>query len=112
MKIYHNKNCSKSCNALDYLKNNVNESIEIIEYLDSPRTKSELIEILKLLNSKPFDIIRTKEPLFIEKFINENYTDEQWIEILIQNPILIERPIVVKGNKAIIARPIEKILEL
>lgn len=112
MKIYHNNNCSKSCNALDYLKNNSTEPIEVVEYLNSPPTKLEFIEILKLLNAKPFDIIRIKEPLFIEKFTDKNYTDEQWIEVLIQNPILIERPIVVKGNKAIIARPIEKILEL
>ncbi|MCA0431064.1 MAG: arsenate reductase (glutaredoxin) [Bacteroidetes bacterium] len=112
MKIYHNNNCSKSCNALDYLKNNSTEPIEIVEYLNTPPSKLELIEILKLLNAKPFDIIRTKEPLFIEKFTDKNYTDEQWIEVLIQNPILIERPIVVKGNKAVIARPIEKILEL
>ena len=65
MKIYHNNNCSKSCNALDYLKNNSTEPIEIVEYLNTPPSKLELIEILKLLNAKPFDIIRTKEPLFI-----------------------------------------------
>ncbi len=108
MKIYHNINCSKSCNALDVLAKKQIE-VEVIEYLKNTPTKAELKEILKMLNCKAIEIIRTKEPLFIEKFADKNYNDEQWLEVLIQHPILIERPIVVKGNKAIIARPIEKL---
>ncbi|GEM70231.1 arsenate reductase (glutaredoxin) [Sphingobacterium mizutaii NBRC 14946 = DSM 11724] len=111
IKIYHNNMCSKSRAALNLLKDN-NEEIEIQEYLKEAPTKSELKEILKMLQMKPLELIRKNETLFKENYKDKNLTDEEWIEIMLENPVLIERPIVVKDGKAAIGRPIEKIIEL
>lgn len=72
----------------------------------------ELKSILKKLGLNVQDIIRKKEPLFLEKFKNKKLSDEKWIEILVKNPVLIERPIVMKGNMAVIGRPPENVLAL
>lgn len=111
MKIYHNNNCSKSCSVLDIIKQNGIQP-EVKEYINEPPTHIELQELLKLLGLTPLELIRQKEPLFQEKFLNKRFTDAQWIDIMVQNPILIERPIVISGSKAVIARPIERIFEL
>src|SRR5690606_1070618 len=111
IKIYHNNMCSKSRAALNLLKVN-NEEIEVQEYLKEAPTKSELKEILKMLQMKPLELIRKNETLFKENYKDKNLTDEEWIEIMLENPVLIERPIVVKDGKAAIGRPIEKIIEL
>jgi len=111
IKIYHNNMCSKSRAALNLLKDN-NEEIEVQEYLKVVPTKSELKEILKMLQMKPLELIRKNETLFKENYKDKNLTDEEWIEIMLENPVLIERPIVVKDGKAAIGRPIEKIIEL
>ncbi|MDP2385176.1 MAG: arsenate reductase family protein [Bacteroidota bacterium] len=102
--IYHKSSCSKSNCALNWLHENGYET-EIREYLKEVPTKKELKEILAKLGAKPIDIVRKKEPLFIEKFKGKNFTDAEWLQILIENPNLIERPIVVDGYNAIIARP-------
>lgn len=111
MKIYHNSQCSKSCGALEMLHQ---KGIipQVIEYLNTPPGKTELKELLAMLQLKPLELIRTKEPLFQQKFEGHTYSDEQWIDVMVEYPELIERPIVVYGNKAIIARPIEKVLDL
>jgi len=111
MIIYHNPRCGKSREALGILENSHCE-IRIREYLKSPPTKKELKELLAKLGCKAFEIVRQKEPLFIEKFLGKKFTDAQWIKILSENPILIERPIVIAGNKAIIGRPPELVLTL
>ncbi|MBI3500251.1 MAG: arsenate reductase (glutaredoxin) [Bacteroidetes bacterium] len=105
--IYHNTRCSKSRCALEILGKK-KEQIKIIEYLKTPPSEKELKSILKKLGMKAEEIIRRKEPLF-RKFQNKNFSEEQWLKILAANPVLIERPIVVKGNHAIIARPPEKV---
>src|ERR1700741_5541369 len=102
--IYYKSNCSKSNCALDWLHEKGYEA-EVREYLKEVPTKKELKEVLAKLGMKPFDIVRKTEPLFIEKFKGKKFTDAEWIQILIENPILIERPIVVDGYSAIIARP-------
>ena len=111
IKIYHNNMCSKSRAALNLLKDN-NEEIEIQEYLKEVPSKAELKEILKMLQMKPLELIRKNETIFKENYKDQNLTDEEWIDIMIENPVLIERPIVVKDGKAAIGRPIEKIIEL
>lgn len=111
MKIYHNQKCSKSCAALDLLKQNGFEP-EIINYLEEVPSKAELTQILQMLKIEPIELIRTKEPLFEQKFKNLSLSKEEWIEIMIENPSLIERPIVVNQGRAVIGRPIERILSL
>ncbi|MCD6066051.1 MAG: yfgD [Bacteroidetes bacterium] len=107
--IYHNTMCSKSRCALDWLKEKGYET-EVRQYLKEIPTKKELKELLARLDMKPFDIVRQNEELFIKKFKGKKFTDAEWLQILIEHPILIQRPIVVDGYKAIIARP-EDVLE-
>lgn len=111
MKIYHNDQCSKSNLALELIKKN-GENYQIVDYLGQPPTKKELIEILAMLNLKPADIVRKKGSVFFNKYDGKTFSDDQWLDILIGNPELIERPIVVKDGKAVIARPAERIFEL
>jgi len=81
---------------------------EVVKYLEDVPTLDELSSIIEKLNIKPIELVRQKEKVWIEKFKNKSMTDKQIIEAMILNPILIERPIVINGNKAIIARPIQK----
>ena len=111
MKIYHNPRCSKSRQTLQLIKD-AGAEVEIIEYLNEIPTKEELKLILMQLNLKPLDIIRKGEAVYKEKFKNSNFNDDEWIKIMIEYPKLIERPIVVKGNKAILGRPPENVLDL
>ena len=100
-KIYYNPACSKCRIAKDFLKE---EGLEIINYLKDIPTENELKNILKKLNMEPIDIVRKKEPIYLEKFSNKEFSDEEWIHILTKNPKLIQRPIIVKENKAVIGR--------
>lgn len=102
--IYYKKDCSKSNCALDWLHEKGYEA-EVREYLKEMPSKKELKEVLAKLGVKPLDIIRKGEKLFKEKFEGKNFTDEEWLQILVENPTLLERPIVVDGYNAIIARP-------
>ena len=111
IKIYHNNSCSKSRAAFELLKEN-NLEFEIHEYLKNVPSKEELKEIIVLLNIKPFDLIRKNESIFKEKYNQMILTDEEWIDVMLENPILIERPIVIKDGQAAIGRPIENIINL
>lgn len=93
------------------MKGATKEKIETIEYLVEIPTIDELKEIVKMLSIKPEDLVRKKEPLYKEQYEGKKITGTQWLKILHQNPILIERPIIIKGNKAIIGRPVEKIVK-
>lgn len=104
MIIYHNPRCSKCREAMDLLEEN-NCSIEIREYLKEPPTKKELKELLSKLKCKAEALVRKSEPVYKEKYAEAKYTEAQWIKILSENPILIERPIVIDGERAIIGRP-------
>lgn len=90
----------------------LNKEVEIINYINNPLTVSELKNIIKLLGIKPIELVRVKESIWKENFKDKNLTDDEIIEAMVANPKLIERPIVVNGNKAVIARPIEKIDEI
>ena len=109
--IYHNARCSKSREAMEVLKKSDCE-IEVVEYLKKTPTKKELKDLLMKLGLKPLDIIRTNEAIFEKKFKNKKFSDAEWLQILIENPVLLQRPIIVDGYKAVIGRPVEKVAEL
>lgn len=109
--IYHNTRCTKSRCALELVQKKT-KGVKVIEYLKTPPTEKELKDILRKLGMKAEEIIRKKEPLFKEKFEGKKFSEEQWIKVLTKNSILIERPIVVKGNKAVIGRPPENVLKI
>jgi len=111
-KIYHNPRCSKSRQTLALLEEN-GISPEIIEYLKSAPTAKELKDVLKLLNLSPQDLMRKKETEYKSAGLdNLNLSEEKQIELMITNPKVIERPIVIGNGKAVIGRPPENILEL
>ena len=111
--IYHNPRCSKSRQTLALLKENGIDPT-IIEYLNTPPSAKELKTICEKLRLEPTQIIRTKESLFKEMGLSlkDDRTNDEWFEILAANPKLIERPIVVKGNKAVLGRPPENVHDL
>lgn len=111
MKIYHNTKCSKSRGCYNLLKEK-GIKFETIEYLKNPLTKEELTELLAKLNIAAEELIRKGEPDYIKNFKGKNLTETEWIDAMVTFPKLIERPIVVKGNKAVIGRPIEKVIQL
>jgi arsenate reductase len=111
IKIYHNPRCKKSRAGLEYLKNK-GVDFEIVEYLKNPLTEEELKELLVKLNKKPQEMIRTQEAIYKQQFKGKNFTDDEWIKIMVENPKLIKRPIVVKDNKAVWGDPAENIEEL
>jgi len=108
IKIYHNPRCSKSRQGLKLLEDS-NQPFEVIKYLDNPLTTKELKDILSLLDIKPIDLVRKNEAIWKENYKDKTLTDAQVIEALINNPKLIERPIVTNKNKAVVGRPTEKI---
>ena len=111
--IYHNPRCGKSRTALAAIKAK-NMPYQVVEYLKDTPSVDELTQLIAKLGISPIQLIRTKEPIFQEQYQGKEYTDEHWIEILHQHPILIERPIVVHNVCAIIARAedsLEKVLK-
>lgn len=109
--IYHNPRCGKSREGLAFLET-TNQSFEIVKYLETPLSFNELEIIIQKLGISPMQLIRTKEAIWIEKYKGKNLHDNEIIQSMINYPILIERPIVVKGNRAIVARPFKKINEI
>lgn len=109
--IYHNPRCGKSRDCLAFIQNS-NVEYEVIKYLETPFTVKELTKIIAKLKIKPIELVRTKEAIWVKKYKSLSLTDSQIIQAMVENPILIERPIAVKENKAVIARPLEKIKEI
>lgn len=109
--IYHNPRCSKSRATLGLLEGKGVEP-KIIHYLDTPPTAAELRSLLEKLGMKPEQLVRKGEPVFKERYAGKTLTDAQWIEAMVKNPILIERPIVVRGARAVLGRPPENIAQL
>jgi arsenate reductase len=109
IQIYHNSRCSKSRQCLSLIENS-GKKFEVIKYLENPPTNTELSEIISKLELDPIDLVRKKEKIWIEEFKNKVLSPNEIIEIMAKHPILIERPIVIKGSKAVVARPIEKSL--
>ena len=111
MIIYYNPRCSKCQEARSLLEQN-NCDITFREYLKEPPTQKELSALLKKLGCKAVNIVRTSESLYKEKFANKKLTNAQLIKVLSENPILIERPIVIDGEKALVGRPPLLVLDL
>jgi len=111
MKIYHNPKCSKSRQTLELIRSKTSE-FEIIEYLKNPLTAKEITVLLSQLNIKPLALVRTQEIIWRENYKGKELTDIEIINAMFENPKLIERPIVVKNNKAVIGRPTENVLGL
>ena len=111
MKIYHNPRCSKSRQTLSIIQEKGVE-VEIVEYLKYPPSNNELKEVLNKLGMKPEQILRKGEAIYKEKYKGNSFTDDEWIEIMTSNPILIERPIVVRGDNAVMGRPPENVIDL
>lgn len=111
IKIYHNGECSKSRGALEILEEK-GVPYEVRFYLTEPLTKDELTALLDMLGMQPSQLIRTGEVLYKERFGGKDLPEDEWLQVLLEHPVLMQRPIVVKGTQAIIARPPEKVLEL
>lgn len=103
MKIYHNPRCTKSRNALKLIHDK-GLDIEIVEYLKTPLDANELKSITKLIDLTPEQIVRKNEEVYKNEFKGKSLTNEQWIDALISNPKLIQRPIIIANGKGIIGR--------
>jgi len=110
MRIYHNPRCSKSRNALSLLEER-GITPEVIHYLDEPLSESQLSTILEKLGLRASELVRRSENLYREKFAAHDMTEAEWLTALAENPSLIERPIVIDGKRAVLARPPEKLLK-
>ncbi len=111
IKIYHNNRCSKSRCGIEILENSEKE-FEVVKYLENTPTESELKEIIGLLNISPIQLVRKNEKIWKEEFKGKELSDTEIIKAMVDNPKLIERPIVINGNKAVIGRPPESILDI
>jgi len=111
MKIYHNPRCSKSRDSYNLLVEK-GLDFETVEYLKDPLNKKEIKALLEKLGIPAADLIRKSEKDYKENFKGKELSEAKWIDAMVKYPKLIERPIVVKGNKAVIGRPIEKVMEL
>jgi Arsenate reductase and related proteins, glutaredoxin family len=106
LKIYHNPRCKKSCEGLKYLQN-MKVEFEVVKYIEKGLTPTDLNEILLKLNKRPYEIIRTQEEYFKKELKGKKFNDEEWIKIIIENPKLLQRPIVIGKYKAVVAKPPE-----
>lgn len=111
IKIYHNNRCSKSRSGLEILKNS-GKDFQIVNYLENTPTKAELKSIINLLDIKPIDLVRKNEAIWKANYKNKELNDDIIINAMLENPKLIERPIVINDNKAVIGRPPENILNI
>jgi arsenate reductase len=109
--IYHNPRCRKSREGLAILENSGKE-FEIVKYLVDVPLEKELAEIIKLLGIEPIQLVRKTEKIWKENYKGKELSDSEIIKAMVQNPKLIERPIIINRNKAVIGRPPENILEL
>lgn len=110
-KIYHNPRCSKSRQALNLLISH-NIEPEIVEYLKTPLSENEIRSLLDMLKISAFDLIRKGEEEYKTLFKGKSLSEDEWIQAMVDYPKLIERPIVVKNKKAILGRPLEKVIDL
>ena len=109
--IYHNPGCSKSRETLQLLLQN-DKIPEIIEYLQTPPSREELIQIIKMLGITPRDLLRTTEQAYIDAKLDDSVTNDLIIDAICKFPILLQRPIVVSGKRAIVGRPPSRVLEI
>ena len=111
MKIYHNPRCTKSRQALALLEENGVEP-QVVEYLKDLLTTEDLSELIGFLGIEPLALVRKNEAVWKEQFKGKELSDKEVIKAMVENPKLIERPIVVKQKKAVLGRPPENVLQL
>lgn len=111
IQIWHNPKCSKSRAAMELLENK-NIDANVVKYLEQTPTKEQLKDVLSKLKISAKELLRTGEDVYKELNLKDINDEETLIEIMIKNPILIERPIIIKGDNAVIARPIENLEDL
>jgi len=111
IRIYHNPRCRKSRETLEIIRKEGHDP-EIIEYLKNPPSENELKNLLDKMNMKPEEIIRKGEEVFKSNFKGKKLSDEEWLKALVKHPKLIERPIVVSGDRVVLGRPPEKVREI
>lgn len=111
MTIYHNPRCRKSRETLELIREHGKEPA-IKLYLEEPLKQKELKELVALLGIKPEALVRKTEAIYKAEFKGKTLTDAAWIKAMITHPKLMERPIVVKGKKAVLGRPPENVLKL
>lgn len=109
--IFHNNVCSTSRNVLDILKENQFE-VEIRNYIQNPPSFDELKDILKKSGLEATALLRKKDKVFKESFEDKHLSNEEWLMAISENPSILERPIVIIDEKAVLARPIEKVKDL
>ncbi len=110
-RIYHNASCSKSRSTCAILAEK-GIPTEVVEYLKTPPTRAELQRLLSLLGMQASELVRRDEEVFREHFADRDLSEDECLDAMVAHPILIERPIVVRGNRAVIGRPPERVLEL
>lgn len=108
IQVYHNPRCGKSRNCLAFIEQ-TNQKYEIIPYLTETPTLNELKDLLGKLSLDPIQLVRVKEKIWIENYKGKELTNDEIIQAMIDNPILIERPIVIKDEKAIIGRDLDNV---
>lgn len=111
IQIYHNPRCSKSREGLQILENE-GKTFEVIKYLETIPSQKELARIVSLLGIAPIDLVRKNEAIWKSDFKGKTLSDSQIIDAMIAHPKLIERPIIINENKAIIGRPPSAILDI
>lgn len=110
-RIYHNPRCSKSRGALAILEER-GITPEVVPYLDTPPTRDELIALLAKLGMQASELVRKGEEICKTEYAAKNMSEDDWLAAMLAHPVLIERPIVVAGDRAVVGRPPEKVLEL
>ena len=111
IQVLHNPRCGKSRNCLAFLTE-ANQSFEIINYLQNPLSEAEITVLLQKLGIQPLELVRQKETVWINNYKNKSLTNKDIIKAMSEHPILIERPIVIINDKAIIARDLGKLEEI
>jgi len=108
--VWHNPRCSKSREAIKIVEESGCDA-EVVKYLETNPDKETLTNLLKMLDLTPRELMRTKEAIYKELKLKDESNDEKLIEAMVENPKLIERPVLIKDGKAIIGRPTERISE-
>lgn len=111
MKIYHNPRCTKSRECLKFIEEKGFE-FEVVDYIKNGISAKEIKEFLSKSGLAVTDIIRTNEDLYKQKYKGKEFSEDEWIQILVENTKLIQRPLVIKGAHAVLARPADEILKL
>ena len=108
--VYHNPRCRKSREVIKYLEDK-GVSFNVIKYLEQSFDKNTLVKVLEKIEKKPSDILRKNEVLWKQEYASKNLSEDQILHLLVEQPKLIERPIITVNDKGILARPIENLIE-